>query len=155
MKQIVLIACAAKKRAHKAKARDLYASPLFTYSLAYAEALKPDKIFILSARHYLLAVDTEIEPYDVTLSHVTKGKRKPGLKVLNLEEKRDWGKTVVHQLSRQADLKKDVFIFLAGLAYIIPLQGYVANVVNPLAGLSQGKRLEWLKTKMKETRTYA
>ncbi len=47
-KKIVLISCASKKLAYKSKAEDLYISTLFRLSLAYAEKLKPDKIFIFN-----------------------------------------------------------------------------------------------------------
>ena len=51
MKTIVLISCVSKKKAQKAKAEELYESPLFVKSLAYAKSLKPDSIYILSAKH--------------------------------------------------------------------------------------------------------
>lgn len=38
----------------------LYTSPLFTYALAYAEALHPDAIYILSAKHGLVGLDEVI-----------------------------------------------------------------------------------------------
>ena len=81
MKQIVLISCVSRKGNKKAKAKDLYKGPLFTNSLAYGESLNPDKIFVLSAFYHLLDLDTEIEPYDVTLSYVSADKKakKPNL----------------------------------------------------------------------------
>lgn len=66
MSKIVLIACAKNKMPHRAKAKELYRSSLFKYSLKYAELLNPDKIFILSAKHHLLDLEREIEPYDET-----------------------------------------------------------------------------------------
>lgn len=57
MKRIVLISCVSKKRNVKSKAKDLYKGPLFTNSLAYGQALKPDKIYILSAKHHLLNLE--------------------------------------------------------------------------------------------------
>ncbi len=93
MKKIVLIACATKQGVKKAKAKDLYISPLFTNSLAYAYSLKPDKIYLLSALHHLLDLDTEIEPYKVTLSCVPKQRRKHA-KILNTKEKEEWGKKI-------------------------------------------------------------
>ena len=78
--KIILIACVSKKGDKKAKAKDLYRSPLFRSSLSYAYRQNPDKIFILSALHHLLDLEKEIEPYNVTLSNVPKNKRKPGLK---------------------------------------------------------------------------
>ena len=76
MSKIVLIACVSQKLNKKAKAKDLYTSQLFKYSLAYAHSLNPDKIFILSALHHLLDLEMEIEPYNVTLSNIPKSKRK-------------------------------------------------------------------------------
>ena len=88
MKRIVLISCVSRKGKTKAKAKDLYKGPLFTNSLEYAKSLNPDKIFILSALHNLLDLDTEIEPYDVTLSYLSPNKKakKPNLKVLTKTE---------------------------------------------------------------------
>lgn len=53
MVKIVLISCVSKKLDHKAKAKDLYTSPLFKYNLKYAEKIGADKIFILSAKYSL------------------------------------------------------------------------------------------------------
>ena len=53
-KTIVLIPCVSKKLNYGAKAKDLYISPLFKYSLAYARKLNPDMIYILSAKHRLV-----------------------------------------------------------------------------------------------------
>ena len=85
MEKIVLISCGSKKMNKRTKAKDMYQSPLFKHSLEYALKLNPDKIFILSALYGLLDLETEIEPYDVTISNVSKQNRlkKPQLKVLN------------------------------------------------------------------------
>ncbi|HSR19510.1 MAG TPA: hypothetical protein VLL49_01230, partial [Anaerolineales bacterium] len=105
MKKIVLVSCASKKRNHRAKARDLYTSPLFVGNLRFAESLKPDSIFILSAKYGLLELDAEIEPYDLTLNHMS-----PALL-------RAWAGRVTDQLRRKADLLHDHFVFLAGDKY--------------------------------------
>jgi hypothetical protein len=68
MKRVVLVACASKKLGRAAPARELYQSALFQKSLAYAERLGPDAIFILPAKHGLLAADEVLAPYDVTPS---------------------------------------------------------------------------------------
>jgi len=47
-KKIRLISCVSKNLNCKAKAKDLYTSPFFKKSLAYARKLNPDKIYILS-----------------------------------------------------------------------------------------------------------
>ena len=66
MKKIVLISCVSKKLPHPASAQDLYVSPLFRLNLQYARKLQPDAIYILSAKHGLLDLDTEVEPYDLS-----------------------------------------------------------------------------------------
>ena len=148
MKTIVLIACVAKKRDKPSMAKDLYISPLFKNSLAYAYSLKPDKIFIISALHHLLELDTVIEPYNVTLSNIPKSKRKEGLVVLSAKEKREWGKRIIDQLSAHADLKKDQFIILAGQEYIKPLTPFIENIDNRLKGLPLGERVKFLKSQV-------
>lgn len=144
MKQIILIACVSRKGDKKMKAKDLYRSSLFKSSLAYAYKLNPDKIFILSALHHLLDLDKEIEPYNVTLSNVPKEKRKAGLKILDSAEKKEWGKKVIEQLSKQTDLKNDNFIVLAGQEYIKPIIDSISHLTNPLKGLRQGERVKFL-----------
>lgn len=151
MKTIVLISCASKKLKIKSKAKNLYVSQLFTKSLAYAYSLKPDKIYILSALHHLLDLDKEIGPYNVTLSNVPKGKRKPGLKVLNKDEKIEWGKEVIQMLRRCTDLQEDVFIVLAGKEYIKPIEANIKNLDNRLHGLRQGERIKYLKDIYKDS----
>ena len=151
-KRIILIACVSQKGNKKAKAEELYESQLFVNSLAYAKQLQPDKIFILSALHHLLELETEIEPYDVTISSVPKKKRKTGLKVLNAAEKRAWGKKVIEQLSTKTDLENDIFIFLAGQAYTKPLKSSIKNIATPLGNLPQGRRVSFLKQKLNGNR---
>jgi hypothetical protein len=143
-KKIILIACVSKKSEKKAKAKELYISQLFKSSFSYANKQNPDKIFILSALHHLLDIDTEIEPYNVTLSNVPKNKRKPRLKILTSVERKEWGKKVLDQLSKQTDLKNDEFIVLAGKEYLKPIIKSISHLVNPLNGLRQGERVKFL-----------
>lgn len=106
MKTIVLIGCGARKQAVKCMAKDLYQGALFQKAYAYAQKLDPDKIYILSAKHHLLATDTEIAPYNETLNR----KRSAEIK--------EWSKEVLNQLTKEGiDLKSDKFIILAGHNY--------------------------------------
>ena len=123
---------------------------MFEQRLTYGQLLKPDKIFIISALHHLLDLDKEIEPYDVTLSSVPKDKRKAGLKILNSKEKKEWGKAVLEQLIKVADLKKDEFIILAGQSYIKPVASGLSKIEKPLKGIVQGKRSGKLKELISE-----
>ena len=112
MKHIVLISCASKKSACSAPAEELYQSALFTKSLAFAETLKPDAMFILSAEHHLLNLDTIVEPYDVTLNKFTK------------QQAKEWSQVVLKQLrDANFDLQNDEFTILAGKNYYQDLIG--------------------------------
>ena len=137
MKKIVLISCVSKKGNRKTKAKDLYESPLFVKSLVYGKKLNPDNIYILSAQHHLLDLDTEIEPYDSTLNKMSKNDR------IN------WGKRVVEQLQKVADIKKDKFIILTGQNYLTPIQNYLTNIDLPLIGKKIGERLQFLTNELK------
>ena len=132
MKTMVLIACASKKITHKARAEDLYISPLFVGNLRYAKSLAPDAIFILSAMYGLLDLDKEIEPYNVTL------------KDMSTAQVRAWANGVLEQLARRADLQHDHFVFLAGDVYRKFLVPHLASYEVPLAGMRIGEQLQFL-----------
>lgn len=147
MKKIVLISCSSKKNNFKTSARNLYSSTLFKLSLEYAEKLNPDNIFILSAKHHLVELDTELEPYNVTLSYISpeEKKKKPTLEVLSKNEVKKWGEVVLQQLKNKTDLENNEFIILAGESYIQPLKSGLKNYKEPLKGIVQGKRPAKLK----------
>lgn len=137
MKKIVLVSCASRKLDERARAQDLYVSALFTKNLAYARTLQPDHIFILSAKYGLLALDEEIEPYDVTL------------KKMKSAQVETWARRVLSQLEKYANLKEDEFIFLAGMPYRKYLVPRINHVKVPLEGMGIGKQLQFL-TRRKE-----
>jgi len=133
MKRIVLIACGKRKRPYRSRADGLYIGTLFKLSLQYARTLNPDMIFILSAKHGLLDLGREIEPYESTLNNMPTA------------EIRAWSADVVTRLRQHADLHHDHFIFLAGERYrrfIIP---HLRSYEIPLRGLGIGKQLQFLK----------
>lgn len=133
MKKIVLISCVSKKLAQKAKAMDLYISPLFKLNMKYARRLSPDVICILSAKYGLIDPDTEIDPYDVTLNKMSS------------EQQKAWAQSVVEQLNKRFDLKEDHFIFLAGQNYRKYLIPHMASYKIPLERLRIGEQLGFLK----------
>jgi hypothetical protein len=137
MKKIVLISCVAMKRPHKSPAKDLYISPLFKGNLQYARSLKPDAIYILSAKYGLLELDELIEPYNVTLNN------------MGVAESRAWAVRVLEQLREKADLQNDHFIFLAGDKYRRHLVPHLASYEIPMEGLTIGKQLQFLASKTK------
>ena len=133
MRKIVLISCVSKKRACRAKARDLYISPLFRLGLACAAKLRPDAIYVLSAKYGLVPIDDIIEPYDLTLDSM------PTAQV------RAWADRVLLQLGEISDLGRDHFVFLAGERYRRFLLPHIRSYEVPLEGLPIGKQLQYLK----------
>lgn len=133
MRTIYLIACASKKLSHRANAQAIYDSTLFKLSLAYAKNQQPDAIYILSAKHGLLDLDTEIDPYDLTLNN------------LSAQDKRTWALRVRSEIEQKADLRADHFVFLAGQNYRTNLSPYMAHYEVPLEGLRIGEQLQYLK----------
>jgi len=114
----------------------LYTSSLFKLNLKYARKLKPDDIFILSAKHGLLSLDNEIEPYDLTLNEMGTSQRKK------------WASKVLEQIKAEADLEKDHFIILAGKRYREYLIPHFKSYEIPLKGLRIGEQLRYLKSRM-------
>jgi len=138
VKKFILISCSSKKAPRKAKAKDLYVSPLFIGNLRYARSLKPDGIFILSAKYGLLELDSEIEPYNTTLKNMSSAQVKA------------WADHVLKQLKEQANLQSDHFIFLAGEKYRKYLVPHLASYEIPLHGMPIGKQLQYLATQTHE-----
>lgn len=132
--KIVLISCVKGKKSIRAKAKDIYKGPLFKNSLCVANKLKPNKTYILSAKHHLLDLEKEIEPYSLTLKDFTDN------------QKSIWGKEVIKQLEQVSDLKKDEFIILAGKEYITPIVGEITNWKNFLGNRNYGERTAYLKS---------
>jgi hypothetical protein len=132
-KRIVLISCVSQKVSHRAKVKDLYVSTLFRLNLKYAERLKPDAIYILSAKHGLLSLEQEIEPYEQTLNN------------MRTAEIKEWAGKVLSQLNAVAILDEAEFIFLAGDKYRKYLLPHIKNAEVPLKGLRIGEQLQRLK----------
>ncbi|MFH1307944.1 MAG: DUF6884 domain-containing protein [archaeon] len=135
--KIVLIACASRKYSTKAKAKNLYISPLFKLGMKYAHTLNPDKIFILSAKYGLLNPETEIEPYNLTLNKMPKIQREI------------WAKEVLGKLGEESNIKNDEFIFLAGQRYREYLIPHLTDYEVPMQGLGIGKQLKFLTERLK------
>lgn len=139
MKKIISIACGAKKQTHRGKACALYTGALFAKSLQYAKSLAPDEdIYILSAKHHVLTLDTAVEPYNKTLN------------VMKKQDRLAWAEKVLQQLRKRAGLDKDTFTFLAGAKYREFLVPRIAHHRIPLAGLPIGKQLRHLDALNKE-----
>lgn len=137
MRTVVLISCVSQKLNRKSKSKDLYTSALFKKNMAYAEMLDPDQICILSAKYGLLALDDEIEPYDLTLN------------TMKSKEKQEWAATVLEQLKEVENLNNTNFIFLAGNNYRKYLIDSMPNYDVPMDGMRIGEQLQFLTEKLK------
>jgi hypothetical protein len=141
MAHVVLLSCTKSKLDHKAPAQELYSvSPTFQKTLEYGKSLKPDKMYILSAKHFLVPLNRELAPYDKTLKEMSK------------DEKEAWGEKVIQQMKNSGlNLNKDKFTFLTGTEYMKPLLKYIpeTNIETPLEGKRMGERMKWLNNKIK------
>lgn len=133
MKTIYLLSCCKQKLSQPAKAEHLYQSIGFKKSLRYAQSKNPGAIYILSAKHHVVALDDVLEPYDICLS------------TNPVEEPKVWAEKCLAQLGTSFNLKEDKFIILAGNDYYKNLigSGKIENSELPLKGLTQGYRLQW------------
>jgi len=131
--KVVLISCVKTKKAGKHKAKDLYDGTWFRYAFRYAQSLRPNKVFILSAKYHLVDQNKEIKKYEKML------------KSMSARDTRAWADKVLTDLSQQTDLEKDIFIILAGEKYRKYLVCHLANCDVPMEGLSRGEQLHWLK----------
>lgn len=135
--KVVLISCVATKRDKPLPAQELYNSDLFHKTLNYGKSLNPDKMYILSAKHYLLPLKKVIAPYDLTLNNMAA------------EEKKEWANKVLDIMKyKKLDLKNDEFIILAGSTYSKYLLPELKNVKLPLKGLRIGQQKSFLKKKL-------
>lgn len=142
MKTIVLISCC-KEKLHSTvpvSAEQLYQSPKFKKSLEYSKLLKPDAIYILSAKHHVVELSQQLEWYDEKLQDKSK------------EERKKWVNNCLQTLKEKHDLKNDKFIILAGFSYYFGLLGTdrIQNYELPLDGFTHGPALHWLNEHIKE-----
>ena len=142
MAKVVLLSCTKSKTKHAAPAQELYsASPMFQKTLEYGKSLKPDKMYILSAKHHLVPLTKTLEPYDKTLKEMPK------------DEKDKWGEETIKQMkSAGINPEKDQFIFLTGSEYMKPFNQYIpdSNIENPMEGKRFGERLKWLNSQVQK-----
>ena len=140
MVKIVLLSCTKSKLDKPSPAQELYsASPMFKKTLEYGKSLKPDKMFILSAKHHLVPMTKVLAPYDKTLKDMPS------------DEKKAWGEETIKQMkSHGLNPQKDHFVFLTGSEYMKPLKDYITNIETPMEGKRMGERLQWLNSQIKK-----
>ncbi|MBA7467548.1 hypothetical protein ES707_02769 [subsurface metagenome] len=137
MADIALISCTKSKRGSPSPAALLYTSTLFNKSLLYAQTIAK-RTYILSAKHGLLSLEDQIDPYELSI------------KSLSRPERELWAQKVGDRL-RQLIRPRDTVHMLAGREYYNPLLEHLqqirCNVSYPLQGKSLGSRVSWLKAR--------
>lgn len=134
---IIFLSCVKQKRNKECFASEMYISDLFKKSLLYAESLKPNKIYILSAKYGLLELNDIISPYNLTLNEMTERERKL------------WAYKVIKQCeAKEVDFQEKA-IFLCGANYRKYVMQKFKNSEAPLGKLSIGKQLQFLKNNTK------
>ncbi|QKW06968.1 hypothetical protein HUT18_11730 [Streptomyces sp. NA04227] len=129
--RVYVIACSVKKLDHTAPARELYTGSYFRACWGAAASLAEQHdalVLVLSARHGLVTLDTELEPYD---THI--GDRDAVSDLLLQAQARKLG----------VDRAREVTI-LAGAAYVQAARQVWPDAKAPLAGLGIGKQLQLL-----------
>src|SRR5262245_20543049 len=135
MTDIALIACARRKGAEPAPARELYTSPLFQLAAPYCDAAC-DCWFVLSARHGLVEPTQLLAPYDASLRGLNKAARAA------------WAAGVVGQLRERGLLGAGHRLQIhAGALYADPLTPLL-RAEQPLRGLGIGRRLAWYRRQL-------
>ena len=132
--KVGLVSCVSKKKKGKHRAEDLYTSPLFIWSRAYVKRYY-DKYFILSAKHYLVKPDQEIEFYNETLIGKTAIAKKA------------WAEETFRQILKAIKPDQTTLFIHVGMTYrkyLVPLLQAVGYKIEiPLAGLRIGEQLSW------------
>jgi len=132
MKSIVLLMCGKNKLCKRAKVKDLYTSPRFQKSIQYAKTLTDySNIYVLSAKHGLLGLEQEIDPYDKSIYE------------MSVQEKKSWADMVIKSLRNISNLKEDKYIFLTDDDYSEYLLPFLVYFELPLKDISHDYHSEW------------
>jgi hypothetical protein len=135
---IGLVACSKSKLDRPAPARELYTSPLFKLSLAYAKA-HCRTVFAISAEHGLVPLDRVLAPYDTTLADLSPARRSL------------WGQGVVASVLLRLYADDSRLMIFAGDSYVEPIDAALrgtAEIVEPLHGMQIGERLSFLNAQL-------
>ena len=138
MKTVVLVTCTSDKHRGTHTAGYIYTkSSNFRKYMELARVYAGDEsIFVISALHGLLTLDTVIDWYNYTLSGQSQA------------IKNTWGEKVAEQIKLRFDANDTRFIVIAGADYYAPLMKHLPNIEVPLKGVSMyfrpAKVDEWI-----------
>jgi len=127
--RLLIVGCGAKKRPTAAPAGELYTGPLFRAASAYARASGCPWL-IRSALHGVIAPETVIAPYDLTMKQRS---RRVGYLL-------DARAAVLRAAPPDAVVEVH-----AGAEYVRVIRALdlEMEITDPLAGLMIGRRLQW------------
>lgn len=128
---IVVIPCGGKKRLVSCVAGRMYIGPYHRACLTYALTLvPPERVYILSAKYGLLALDERIAPYNLKMGQrgcVT-------------------ARTVADQAAARGLRAEERVIALGGRAYTDVARAVWSHAETPLDGVGgMGYQMQWLK----------
>lgn len=137
MRKIALISCVKNKLDYPAMAKDLYQSLWFKKAKKFTE-IYFNEWYILSAKHYLLNIETIISPYEYTLHAMDK------------KERFNWASKVYSKILNLGAIG-EITIFAGNRykEYLFPMliaNGY--KVLVPTKGMGIGKQLSWFNTQI-------
>lgn len=134
----VIIPCGLRKLKVRARAEHLYQGPYFKSNLKWALSVAASSnVFILSAKHGLLRLSTEIEPYNLKMG---------------------WeGSVDADTVKKQAEslgLKDKRIYALGGKEYLATLKAAGLEICAPVAGQSMGYSMKILKKNLMKLPTW-
>ncbi len=136
---IVFISCTKKKQNYPCKAKEMYtASQWFRGGWQYAESLRPEKIYILSAKYGLLDPDEQIEPYEKTLSSAREN------------EIKKWSIMVSKQIKKAGIDRNEQAVFLCGKNYRKYIKNLFKNHTAPCEHLGIGEQMKFFKKNVRK-----
>lgn len=127
----IIIPCGAKKVSKKTTADKMYVGSYFKMNLKFALSVAPrSKIFILSAKHGLISLNTVLEPYNLKMGEP--------------------GSVSAQTIKKQAEeLNLDDKIYaLGGSLYVEALRSAGLKVKAITMGLGMGRQMQLLKQNM-------
>ena len=137
---VILLGCVKTKLDHRAPAKDLYCSRLWAWRRAYAEATGRPWL-ILSAMHWLVEPEAQLDPYNLALAELSARGRK------------EWGQRVVHALERRfGDLDGMTFEVHAGADYRRAIEPGIhargGRLQAPLRSVPLGSQPAWYESRL-------
>ena len=119
---VVIVPCGSTKLTKPATAKHLYQGNYFKLNLKWALSVAPaDSVFILSAKHGFVALNTVIDPYDTKMG--SAGSIKP---------------SVIAEQAAALGLNNRQLYALGGQLYINALRSAGLKVCAPFEGLGMG-----------------